>query len=110
DPLMRELARAMSTAHDVGAPAAHGGNNANGGTAATAAAAAGMGADGFVLCSALPLGADGTVAGVALARRDNGKGGQPFSPQDRLIVHLFHTEMGWVYDEDLPLAAPEVLS
>jgi DNA-binding CsgD family transcriptional regulator len=47
----------------------------------------------------------GIYGGVTLVRRADGKA---FEAEQRAMIELFHQEMGWVYELDLPLASPEV--
>jgi DNA-binding CsgD family transcriptional regulator len=48
-----------------------------------------------------------TFGAIALSRTE---GHDPFDGEDHHLVHVFHSEMAWVYELDLPLASPEVTS
>jgi DNA-binding CsgD family transcriptional regulator len=65
-------------------------------------------ADPRMLLSTVRLSNRHLVAGLSLARF--GRRHHPFSPADQIVLQLFHAEMRWVYDLDLPLASPDVLS
>lgn len=48
-----------------------------------------------------------TFGAIALLRSEHDR---PFDGDDQSLVWLFHHEMAWVYELDLPLASPEVTS
>jgi DNA-binding CsgD family transcriptional regulator len=48
-----------------------------------------------------------TFGAIALSRSEQHG---PFDGEDLGLVRLFHGEMAWVYDLDLPLASPEMTS
>lgn len=62
--------------------------------------------DPAILCSVVRLDRPRASAGVALARRAGDR--RPFTPRDDTLVSLFHQEMRWIYQFDLPLMSPEV--
>jgi DNA-binding NarL/FixJ family response regulator len=64
--------------------------------------------DRAILFSTLSLDHNDMRAGLALARRPGDQ--ERFTLRDCELVHLFHTEMRWIYALDLPLASPEVRS
>lgn len=68
---------------------------------------AGPALDRGVLCSVVRLDRPRTSAGLALARRHGDH--RPFSQRDALLVALFHHEMRWIYQFDLPLMSPDVM-
>jgi DNA-binding CsgD family transcriptional regulator len=64
--------------------------------------------DRAILFSTLSLEHHDMLAGLALARRPGDQ--ERFTHRDCELVHLFHSEMRWIYALDLPLASPDVVS
>jgi DNA-binding CsgD family transcriptional regulator len=62
--------------------------------------------DRTILCSVVRLDRPRTSAGLALGRRAGDR--RPFTQRDEMLVSLFHREMRWIYQFDLPLMSPEV--
>ena len=58
--------------------------------------------------SDLPLATPGARLVACLTLRRPAGRGRAFSPRDRRVVRLLHSELGWLYQTDLMLASPQV--